>query len=150
MSLMPKYSRCRPDFLAPGPHVKVESKDEIQFEDEDRNLNDEDDDDDDDVQSFRYYESGKILGQLYRAIDEREVFKDIQRIGGRQDSPGICNRKGYSNTSLMDAVWYFVQRQCRSSKWKNHIKWARDIREWYAILCSSFYYHGLGFQLTLK
>jgi hypothetical protein len=58
--------------MAPGPHVTIIKKEEIAFAEE--SLLGEEADDDDDVQGYRYYESDKINGKLYRAIDEREVF----------------------------------------------------------------------------
>src|SRR5277367_4037323 len=113
---MPRYSRCRPDFMAPGPHVTIIKREAIAFVEEKLS---EESDDDDDVQGYRYYESDKINGKLYRAIDEREVFKDIQQMGLTETVQGTKSRSDYSNTHLMDQVWEFVIRRCKSLHWKH-------------------------------
>jgi hypothetical protein len=128
LSNMPRYSRCRPDFMAPGPHVTIIKKEAIAFAEE-RLLSDEADDDDD-LQGYRYYESEKINGKLYRAIDEREVFKDIQQMGLQEDSTGVKCRSNYSNIFLMDKVWNFVTRRCKSLNWEHYLERARDVRDW--------------------
>ena len=47
MSQLPKYNNWRPDFLAPGPHVTIEKKDGLSFEETHyRDLDDEEDDED--------------------------------------------------------------------------------------------------------
>jgi len=124
---MPKYGRVRPDFMAPGPHVKIQSKDMIKFDDSNADDNIEDDDE---FRGYRYYPSDKVIGKLYRAIDERRFFEGIQKMGRQQQVPGDGARNGYLNTSVMDNVWNFVERRCRSLKWEHHLEWARDIREW--------------------
>jgi hypothetical protein len=126
LSDMPRYSRCRPDFMAPGPHITIINKETIAFTEEGL-LSDETDDD---IQEYRYYESEKINGKLYRTIDEREVFKDIQQMGLQEDATGVKRRSKYSNTYLMGKVWDFVTRRCKSLCWKHLLDWARDIRDW--------------------
>lgn len=128
LSSMPRYSRCRPDFMAPGPHVTIIKKQAIAFAEE--GLLNNEADDDDDTQSYRYYESEKINGKLYRAIDERKVFKDIQQMGLQEDATGGRSRSKYSETNLMDHVWDVVARRCKSLHWLHHLEWARDIRDW--------------------
>ncbi len=114
--------------MAPGPHVTIIKKEAIAFVEE--NLLNEEADDDDDVQGYRYYESDKINGKLYRAIDEREVFKDIQQMGLQEKAAGVKRRSDYSSTDLMDQVWDFVTRRCKSLHWNRYLEWARDIRDW--------------------
>jgi hypothetical protein len=114
--------------MAPGPHVTIIKREAIAFVEE--KLHSGEADDDDDVQEYRYYESDKINGKLYRAIDEREVFKDIQQMGLTETGPGAKSRSDYSNTHLMDQVWDFVTRRCKSLHWGHLIDWARDIRDW--------------------
>lgn len=123
---MPRYSRCRPDFMAPGPHVTIIKKEAITFVESPSWAEDYDEDD---FQEYRYYESENINGKLYRAIDEREVFKDIQQMG-LTGSAGAQNRSGYSNLNLMGKIWDFVTQRCRSLRWQHHLEWARDIRDW--------------------
>jgi len=120
MSKLPKHNPWRPDFEAPGPHVTIENVHRISFEDViDRDLNQ--DDEDDDFTNYRYYESGKVLGKLYRRIDEREIFRQIQQ---RASNPGTT-----STSTVMDAVWAYVQQKCRLIQWEHYRQWARDIRD---------------------
>jgi hypothetical protein len=102
----------------------------ILFQDEEDRVEDEDDDEDDEIQPYRYYESDKILGKLYRAVDEREIFKYIQQTGGKEESPGTYKRIGYSDITLMNAIWAYVKKRCRLLKWQDHLNWARDVRDW--------------------
>lgn len=120
MSKLPRYSRWRPDFEAPGPHVYIEKKESISFEDP--QFGDMPEDDEDDGYSRqKYYESDKILGKLYRAIDERKIFEEVQarsRRGGSQN-----------NANLMDDVWSYVKQRCRNILWEHKIEWAQSIRD---------------------
>jgi hypothetical protein len=118
---MPKYNPWRPDFEAPGPHVRIENKHGISFDDPDDRDPGDLGDEDDDFSHYRYYESTKILGRLYRAIDERQIFKDIKR---RASSQSVTSR-----TTVIDEVWSYVQRTCKLIQWEHHRDWAKDIRD---------------------
>ena len=78
MSEVPRYSRFRPDFMAPSPRVFIEAEQgTIDFEAEIR----EDaalEDLEVETQPMRYYRSEKVLGHLYRAIDEEQFLKNMQ------------------------------------------------------------------------
>lgn len=75
----PRYQRERPDFMAPGPRVFVSEKGELDFDDAD----DGDDDAFDGIETerkpMRYYRSERVLGKLYRNIDERQFLQDMQK-----------------------------------------------------------------------
>jgi hypothetical protein len=114
---MPRYSNCRPDFMAPGPYVRIEKK-EIVFS-EASQMQDIGDDDGE-MSSYRFYKSDKILGKLYRAIDEQEVFKEIQRYG---------KTGATTQSTVMVAAWRYVQRRCATIQWQHLMSWARDIRD---------------------
>lgn len=78
---LPKV-KYRPDFLSPGPIVRIYSKADIDMDD--FRVDDKDDEDEGDggfsSPAYKFYPSDKILGTLYRAIDERQVWAgDIQR-----------------------------------------------------------------------
>ncbi|CAH0059307.1 unnamed protein product [Clonostachys solani] len=70
---LPKAPRYRPDFLSPATPLKVYDIGQVE-------LNEEDDDDGDDdgmgVVKHRYYESKKILGRLYRSVDEKKIWAE--------------------------------------------------------------------------
>lgn len=85
----------------------------------------EDNNDDDDFKPYRYYESFKILGQLYRAIDEHKIFSDIkrhQRVESR------------SQSGVLEKVWAYATKRCKpySITWRGKLVWARDLRDMYA------------------
>lgn len=67
----------RPDFMAYGPHITVSKDKALAFsEPEEIEVDDEDH-----TPIYKYYESPKILGKLFRAINEREIFSNVQRTG---------------------------------------------------------------------
>ena len=121
MTNMPKFQPWRPDFEAPGPHVKVEKLNGLDFEPPDHRDPDDQDDEDDDFTSYRYYESNKVLGKLYRAIDERKIFAEI-----KERSLMMGTR---SNTTIVDELWKFVEYACRLVQWEHHKEWAENIRD---------------------
>ena len=125
---MPRHNHYRPDFLAPGPHVAVQKDKPLSF---DAQPEDNDGyDDDDDFSPYRFYQSDKILGKLYRNIDEREVFSGIQQRGLSQCEYEV-NRARYSISSVLEAVWTYVQHRCQAIQWEHHLDRARGIRDEY-------------------
>ncbi|KAF4624670.1 hypothetical protein G7Y89_g13499 [Cudoniella acicularis] len=120
MSKMPKIIPARPDFMAPGPYVKLETKEGLILEESKATA--QNTDDDDDFKPYRYYESKKILGKLYRAIDEHEIFTKIK-------SQRLLQRG--STSTVLNHVWAHVQTECQIYDWRSHIQWAWDIRDMY-------------------
>jgi hypothetical protein len=119
---MPAGNRYRPDFEAPGPHVFIE-KGGIQFDAPTFEDPLEIEDEDDEYSSYRYYESEKVLGKLYRAIDEHETFEQIQ---ARADVKGNAQR-----SSVIDGVWKHVQKRVVGIQWEYLMNDAADIRDMY-------------------
>lgn len=78
---MPKAPRTRPDFLAPAPPVKLYDLGQI------AHIEDSVQDDDDEGDGMgmgmagrRYHRSTRILGTLYRGVDEKKIWsEDISR-----------------------------------------------------------------------
>ncbi|RCI16265.1 hypothetical protein L249_3184 [Ophiocordyceps polyrhachis-furcata BCC 54312] len=72
---MPQGQRIRPDFLAPAPPVKMYEHGQVaHIEDED---GDKDEDDDGmGPTKYKYYMSEKILGRLYRGVDEQKIWNE--------------------------------------------------------------------------
>jgi hypothetical protein len=129
---MPQHSHYRPDFLAPGPHVAVQKDKPLSFDaPPEHNDGYDDDDDDDDSSPYRFYPSDKILGKLYRSIDEREVFSGIQQPGLSQYVNEV-NRVRHSVSSVLKGVWTYVQHRCQAIQWEHHLDRARGIRDEYA------------------
>lgn len=63
--------------LAPGPQAHIHDRSEIELEQVVQTTYDEDDDDSGPPR--KYYKSEKILGKLYRAIDERKIWNENVR-----------------------------------------------------------------------
>ena len=72
--------------------------------------------------STRYYPSQKVLGKLYRAIDEHQLFKEIQQNRQPNDSsdPG---------RSQLDAVWRYIEEKTALIQYQHYLDFARDIKQ---------------------
>ncbi|GAB1313705.1 RNA-dependent RNA polymerase [Madurella fahalii] len=77
---LPRGSRLRPDFLAPGPSVTIHDKtNAIEMDEYTVRQDDDDDEDNEEGPRHKYYRSDRILGQLYRGVDEEKIWaKDIK------------------------------------------------------------------------
>ena len=126
MTDLPKYSKFRPDFMAPGPRVILDQG-QAKFDGDDETVdleNDEEYPDDSPTEPglLQYYKSDRILGKLYRAIDEESFLASIQ--GGPRT--GSASRK---EQSVLDKLWLHVKRESRGVDWIQHSSWAREIKE---------------------
>jgi hypothetical protein len=120
MTQLPKYPQWRPDFEAPGPHVLIEKKGGMTFDLPDYRDPDDDGDEDEEFTRYRYYESSRILGKLFRAIDEQKIFEEIQT-HSRQIT--------LHTSSIIESLWVYVQHKCKLIQWEHKLEWARDIRD---------------------
>ncbi|EDN94048.1 hypothetical protein SS1G_09915 [Sclerotinia sclerotiorum 1980 UF-70] len=78
-------------------------------------------DEEDEVSNIKYYESQKTCGMLYRAIDERQVFEDIQRLDMQaNDTPDV-----------MQHVWEFVKSRSQGILWQHLRNDAMEIKDIY-------------------
>ncbi|KIW67302.1 hypothetical protein PV04_06566 [Phialophora macrospora] len=122
LTKMPRSNRFRPDFMAPGPNVVVEKAKPLDFgaPPEPR------DDEDEDEQINRYYESDKVLGKLFQAIDERKVFSTVQSAvrAGRLHS-------AERPPSVLEAIWANVYQWSHFVDWRDHVPRAVGIRDEY-------------------
>ncbi|KAL9027908.1 MAG: hypothetical protein Q9196_003644 [Gyalolechia fulgens] len=119
---MPKSSNVRPDFQAPGPRVLIEEN--IKLEDLEVPEDDEDEDEPEETaRAPRYYRSEKVLGKLYRAIDEQDFFSEIQR---QSRSPSNAQSLG-----LADKVWEYVREKAALIQYVHYLDFARDVKEAY-------------------
>ncbi|KAF8245194.1 RdRP-domain-containing protein [Wilcoxina mikolae CBS 423.85] len=116
----PPASLAKPDFLAPGPRVLV-SKDKL--------LHEQREDDDDvvcpfDFYTYSWYLSTKILGKLYRAINEDQFLEDIRHSIRSESRP--------RPKSLLERLYNFVQLQMSAAgiplKSVDWIEFAKDLR----------------------
>ncbi|TGJ87234.1 hypothetical protein E0Z10_g1521 [Xylaria hypoxylon] len=108
-------TRFRPDFLAPAPPANIVDRTEIQFE-----LliasSPEADEDDNTGPKHRFYKSEKVLGKLYRAIDEKKIWKDDIHLNVNRFGP-----------SLWDELMVHITRQC--DKYLGHVDWPEALDE---------------------
>lgn len=74
-------------------------------------------------QKHRYYESPKVLGRLYRDIDEHQVLGHIKR-----QSKALGAQANQTN-SLVNAVWKYVSDKTALIQWRHHLEFAKDVKE---------------------
>ncbi|CZR69102.1 related to RNA-directed RNA polymerase [Phialocephala subalpina] len=123
MTRSPRYKPFRPDFEAPGPYVKVAKDRRLLFSTADYEDPNDMGEVDDDFPTYRYYESDKIIGRLYRAIDERKIFEEIQQ---RAMKVGDTTK-----SAAIEALWIAVQETCKLIQWEHLLEEAHSIRDMY-------------------
>ena len=104
--------------MVPGPRVNVyESLATLEAE----KVFEYDDDEEEDRPSLRYYKSDKVLGSLFRGIDEIVFLQELE----------TSIRPPDSNTpNVLLSLWKFVEYETKLLIWDNHLSEARDIKEW--------------------
>lgn len=122
LSKLPRISMARPDFQAPGPRVLIEENINIQDDKADES-EDNEEVEETSVPRIRYYESRKVLGKLYRAIDEHQIFKQIQAYSRAPQGSLRGSR------SPIDLVWEHVQNATALIEWNHYSEWAMEIKE---------------------
>ena len=123
---LPRWPKFRPDFQASGPRVLIEK--DVNFEEEDFRRTPEEDEEVEEVASYspptpRYYESEKILGKLYREIDEQKFFEELQR------QSRLSTLNASKARSLADAVWTYVRERTTNFQWHHYLQFARDVKD---------------------
>ncbi|KAI1860360.1 uncharacterized protein JN550_011512 [Neoarthrinium moseri] len=111
-----KTNRYRPDFLAPAPPTHLQNRSEIIFEAPTGPAADEDDEEDSRPR-YQYYRSEKILGQLFRAIDEKKIWNENVQIKHRKGAQG----------ELWTGFMSYVTEQCEQKI--GDIAWTRCVDE---------------------
>ncbi|KAI1812706.1 RdRP-domain-containing protein [Poronia punctata] len=118
---MPKPLKARPDFLAPAPPANIIDKTQVDFEPPTAPSAGEDEDDDQGPNHL-FYRSDKILGKLYRAIDEKKIWtNDIQL---------VVNRAG----DLWKELFEYILSECENlglANWRGALNDAWNIRQAY-------------------
>ncbi|KAF2130133.1 RdRP-domain-containing protein [Dothidotthia symphoricarpi CBS 119687] len=117
----------RPDFMAPGPGLVINELGATELEELEEDDIDEPDSIgvmDPDRASTRYYRSDKVLGQLYRNIDERTFFNKMK---GEFEAKQSFN----GGESLVEKVDRYIDRETRGFQWDHHRTFAEDLREYY-------------------
>ncbi|KAL2823196.1 RNA dependent RNA polymerase-domain-containing protein [Aspergillus cavernicola] len=119
---MPSMSRYRPDFLAPGPQAYVHDKQVIKLEPYYIRPNPNDDEDSGPVHS--YYRSEKILGKLYRAIDEHKIWSEEIRTTTQPNPTAFWKKLIGSLTARCITLGAPIT-------WQHHVETARQLRSAY-------------------
>jgi hypothetical protein len=124
MKECPKYNRCRPDFMAPSPRVVVSDTGFLDLEDEDVQDDEAFEDLDAERRAFRYYQSNKVLGELYRAIDERKFLTRMQH------EQKIQMRSSNITSNLLKTLLVYMRRQATYNgiSFDHHHELAVEIR----------------------
>ena len=122
LSNLPRFSTSRPDFQAPGPRVLIEEKINLQDDESDQSDNSEEIEGTS-LPRTRYYESGKVLGKLYRAIDEHKIFERIQQYSRAPQN--ILRAK----QSPLDLVFKYVRDVTALIEWSHYSTWAMGIQD---------------------
>lgn len=90
--------------MASGPRVLIQ--DEIFLHSPHYDIDDDIDDSEETLMpKTRYYESSKVLGKLYRAIDEHKIFLEIHR---PSPSTSFGAKKTKDARSALDLVWEYI------------------------------------------
>ncbi|SPO03628.1 related to RNA-directed RNA polymerase (RdRP) [Cephalotrichum gorgonifer] len=88
VSEMPNHKpKFRPDFFTPGPVARIHDLNEIGFLDH----NDTKEDEEEAAPEYMYYKSEKILGKLYRSVDEKDIWSTVHRTVPK-DTPSIWDQ----------------------------------------------------------
>ena len=125
LTKMPRSNPYRPDFLATGPHAVIEKNKPLSF----MAKSDAQDDEEEAGPGYKFYESDKLLGRLFRAIDERQFLSSVQ-----DEADAGLSRPPSRAQSILKPVWKHIQRQClvrgcEMPDWRRHVSRARGIRD---------------------
>ena len=123
----PGTDYIRPDFMAPGSNLVINELGAAELEE----LQQDDIDAPDSISvldadkaRYRYYRSQKILGVLYRAIDEKKFFQKMK-------SDYETFRHMWGGESLIEKLERYIDRETRGVQWDHHWDFAEELREYY-------------------
>ncbi|CAO2656156.1 Nn.00g049590.m01.CDS01 [Neocucurbitaria sp. VM-36] len=128
MSQIPRGSDyIRPDFMAPGSNFVINELGAAELEELEQ-----DDVDEPDVVSVldadkiktRYYRSEKILGVLYRDIDEKKFFNKMK-------NDFEMFRHTWGGESLVQKLARYIDRETQGILWNHYHDFAEEVREYY-------------------
>ena len=107
--------------MSHSPRIHISESLEVLLEESETTIDDGDDDDDDDRPRMRFYKSNKVLGSLYRAIDEQQFLNSIQKAANT----------GTQSTSALKKVWNYVEQETLGFQWNHLLDIYKDIKEMY-------------------
>lgn len=111
----------RPDFMAESPRIElvqnmIELEEDAEPDDQDpySALNK--------VKRKKYYESQKVLGVLYRRVDERDFLRNL--VPKREVSPGD---RDFSH--LLRRAFKYIRTVSQGIQYEHHLDFARNVRQ---------------------
>ncbi|KAE9983037.1 hypothetical protein BLS_005054 [Venturia inaequalis] len=125
MNKLPKFDRrIKPDFMAPGPHVTIDSLEaSLQFvEQDEKNPHDPVATLDPDQRKMVYYKSDKVLGRLFRMIDEKGFYDQLRASTHADAGP---------QASVLKRVLEYVLKASEGLLYAQYLNLAKDIRSDY-------------------
>ena len=81
------------------------------------------DDDYDGKPQLRYYKSNKVLGHLYRNIDEKEFLEEIRDT--RRNTTG--------SKAVLQSVWQYIENETKGFQWEHLVDAVSDIQGMYVV-----------------
>ncbi|CRG88837.1 hypothetical protein PISL3812_05872 [Talaromyces islandicus] len=117
---IPRSPPYRPDFMAPGPRVRVAESIEV-LEDEDRHTLDDEEDDEDARPSLNYYKSKCALGHLYGMINEKEFLQDLRNAPEARQPP----------VNVLQRLWKYIEQETAGFIWDHNKEDAYSVRDIY-------------------
>ncbi|KAI0130271.1 RNA-dependent RNA polymerase [Xylariales sp. AK1849] len=119
-----KSNPYRPDFLAPAPPTHLKNRTDIIFEAPTAPSGMEDEDDNVGPR-HKFYRSEKILGLLYRAIDEKKIWNENVHV----------NAKKIEGQGVWNGFLAYVTEQCETKlqniTWTESVEEAQNIKSFY-------------------
>ncbi|KKA26661.1 hypothetical protein TD95_001628 [Thielaviopsis punctulata] len=116
---MPRAPRYRPDFMAPSPPAHVYKHGEIKIQQDIVNPDADPFGEEDEIApAHRYYESERILGILYRNVDERNIWDATKMVNVKSD-----------DTTVWSQIQAYVDGVIRSTVGQREIDWMSKKRE---------------------
>lgn len=108
--------------MAPAPPAELKNRNEIVFDSPVLPATNDDEDDNTGPQ-YQYYKSDRILGKLYRAIDERRIWNDEVKVRAVRHA-----------ASVWDSLLLYVEDKCEELggvDWRPALQEAHGIRQAY-------------------
>jgi len=139
-SKVPRTKPARPDFMSPDPRLllnedgqadKFEIAEFVESDDERDDVEKAFLNPDQQNQRTLFYQSQKVLGKLYRAIDERAFLEELK----------FRHHPGAKKSVLTERLFAYIVRQTKGIQWDHLLDWARGIREEYEELMIETMYH---------
>lgn len=125
MAELPRYDRLRPDFMAPTPRIQLTDTGEVEIEELDNFDDDAFEGIDEERKPLRYYKSEKVLGRLYRNIDEQQ-FLDKMHDYHKTKMQSVTLPYGLMQ-KLCDYIVYHADNY--GVIYDHHMEFARDVRK---------------------